>query len=269
MATNYKDRLGETINGFTVIAEAGWKPIGKRRVQVWTFRCSKGHEFNSPFHSIASGALTCRACRTKPPNIKNLEGKTFAGLLVRSYAGSDDGHAYWHVQCQTCGSTDRCQSRTLQDRTRCFCTANTATHGESKTPTYAGWRAMLSRCYNVNDINYHNYGGRGITVCDRWHTYEHFKFDMGLKPDKWHLDRIDNSKGYGPDNCRWVTHSQNARNMRKSIFITWNGETRQLTDWSDHFGWPHNVLSLRHFRKWSVERMMTTPPRNWPPRKKR
>lgn len=125
---------------------------------------------------------------------------------------------------------------------------------------------MKNRCNNPKDINYGNYGGRGIRVCDRWASYENFRNDMGQKPNGYHLDRIDNDGNYEPVNCRWVTHSQNARNMRKSIMITWNGETKQLTDWSDHFGWPHNILSLRYHRGWSVEKMMTTPPRNWPKR---
>jgi len=91
----------------------------------------------------------------------------------------------------------------------------TVTHGMSKSPTYVSWYAMITRCTNRNGSNYRLYGGRGITVCERWRTsFASFLSDMGARPPGTTLDRIDNSQGYSPTNCRWSTRSQQARNMR-------------------------------------------------------
>ncbi len=86
-------------------------------------------------------------------------------------------------------------------------------HGMDGTKIYYVWSSMKKRCLNVNHKAYHRYGGRGITVCDRWiGSFESFYADMGDKPDGYQLDRIDNNKGYHKDNCRWVPPKLNARN---------------------------------------------------------
>lgn len=89
------------------------------------------------------------------------------------------------------------------------------THGQSKTPTYVSWRQMKQRCRNVNCTSYTRYGGKGITVCDRWNRFEIFLEDMGPRPSvDYCIDRIDATKGYMPSNCRWVTKSENSKEAR-------------------------------------------------------
>lgn len=103
-----------------------------------------------------------------------------------------------------------------------------------KLSEYHSWRNMVKRCYNVNDISYPNYGARGIKVCDRWRkNFKFFLEDMGYKPSKHHtLDRIDNSKDYSKENCRWATKSEQNRNQRTNVWVEYNGEKIILMDFA-------------------------------------
>lgn len=105
-------------------------------------------------------------------------------------------------------------------------------------PLERTWGAMIQRCYNPNRHNYKNYGGRGISVCDEWKTLSGF-VDWALKSG-WtkglQIDRIDNDKGYFPENCRWVTPLENARNRRKTIILTINSEKQYIPDISKTTG---------------------------------
>jgi len=124
---------------------------------------------------------------------------------------------------------------------------------------------MKERCLNSSLPNYKYYGARGIRVCDRWlHSFEKFFEDMGPRPSPRHtIERRDNDGDYTPENCYWATWSQQARNRRNNRVVTFNGDTKILSEWADAAGIPVNTLHNRLSRGWSVARALTTPVRPW------
>lgn len=122
---------------------------------------------------------------------------------------------------------------------------------------------MRLRCLDPKHKAYPNYGGRGITVCDRWkEDFLAFYSDMGPKPSPDHeLDREDNDKGYELGNCRWVTRSVNDRNRRSNVWVEFRGDRRLLIELCEQFEIANDTVSFRINNGWDVERALTTPAR--------
>lgn len=105
-------------------------------------------------------------------------------------------------------------------------------HGMSTAPEYAIWKEMNRRCSTPTNKEYHNYGGRGIEVCEQWrHSFTTFYADMGKRPDGLQLDRINNDGDYNPENCRWTTPTVQANNTRLNRYFTIDGRTQTLAEW--------------------------------------
>lgn len=159
---------------------------------------------------------------TKPPRRKDLVGQVFNRLTVMSTAPNrPNKRAYWVCKCECGRETISSTNDLKQDRIRsCGCLqaetrikANTK-HGFNGSRTYVSWCSMLARCTNEKLRSYKNYGGRGIVVCSRWMEFENFLADMGERPEKHSIDRIDNDGNYEPGNCRWATASEQRKNQR-------------------------------------------------------
>lgn len=126
---------------------------------------------------------------------------------------------------------------------------------------YSIWMNMRARCNNPRNGSYDKYGGRGITVCERWQAdFLNFLQDMGRRPSTDHsIDRIDNDGDYEPGNCRWATRKEQCRNRRSSRRIGFCGETKTMAEWAEETGLPTNVIFWRLQRGWTVERALTFP----------
>ncbi len=121
---------------------------------------------------------------------------------------------------------------------------------------------MKSRCYNPKVRGYNSYGGRGVKVCEMWiESFDNFFKDMGLRPsDKHSLDRFPDKNGdYEPTNCRWALPKQQGRNRRTNSYVTYNGETLCIIEWSEKLNISYEVLQARKRNNWTPERMLTTP----------
>jgi len=151
-----------------------------------------------------------------------------------------------------------------EGRARLIESKTTHGHGGSGgvSPTYQTWRNMLNRCNNPNVPAYRNYGARGITVAPEWHDFSRFLADMGERPEGLTIERIDNSRGYMPGNCRWATYSEQGRNTRVNRIIEFNGEALTIVEWAECTGVSRSLIAARIDRLgWSIERALTTPAR--------
>lgn len=121
-------------------------------------------------------------------------------------------------------------------------------HGLSNHPLYKTWKRMKNRCYNSKCKDYKDYGGRGITICDLWRDdfveFFYWALEHGWK-NGLSLERIDCNKGYCPENCKWIPLSEQSKNRRTNRFITYNGETHTISEWSRIMGIARKTLELR------------------------
>lgn len=158
------------------------------------------------------------------PAIVDRTGRRYGRLTALQREANSGSRARWSCRCD-CGRVVVVLASALGLSTvSCGCygterrraKGRNVTHGMSATPTYRTWSAMRKRCTNPADQAFHNYGGRGITVCARWQRFEAFLEDMGEAPPGMEIDRRDVDGGYHPDNCRWATPIQQANNKRNN-----------------------------------------------------
>lgn len=144
----------------------------------------------------------------------NIAGQRFGKLIAIKPTRTNKG-LEWICNCD-CGGTRTAYSKNLKagEIKSCGCLLASLRHGMIDTKTYSSWRAMKNRCLNTRSIDYKDYGGRGIGLCDRWMVFTTFYEDMGDRPKGTSIERVDNNKGYSPDNCKWATPIEQSRNSR-------------------------------------------------------
>jgi len=184
-------------------------------------------------------------------------GEIFGRLTVVKPFGKKGDYLTWWCKCE-CGVEKEIVGVALKKGNvkSCGCLLSEMsrnrqlTHGLSRTTEHNIWVGMIKRCYNISNINYCNYGGRGITVCDRWMEkgkgVSNFVFDMGMRPSNLYtLDRIDNNGNYEPSNCRWATRATQKRNTSYNLWYEYNGIRMVVTDWELLWGIHKNSIQTQ------------------------
>jgi hypothetical protein len=215
-----RDITGEKFGDLTAIRPTGVK-LYKYNSPEWLCVCVCGKEKKASY-----GNLTCGITKS-------------CGCLNKRVAQITGEKRSIHGHTRKCNSSGDRQNRT--------------------SPTYSSWMAMRERCYRKSRKNYRNYGGRGITVCERWHDFTNFLADMGERPKGMTLDRKDVDGNCEPGNCVWATKKEQMRNTRSNRRLTFRGETRCLKDWATELGVHPGTLSSRLRRGWTVDRALTAP----------
>lgn len=202
----------------------------------------------------------------------DLTGRTFGQLTVIGPVGRNNNRGIiWLCRC-SCGNERKAYVARLLNGTSQFCAScllgakrrMSTVHGLLNSPAYRAYKTMTRRCNDSHGHQYHNYGGRGIRVCDEWRSspknfleYVAALPNYGVKGRT--LDRIDNNRGYEPGNVRWATKLEQERNTRRNHMITHDGRTQCITDWERECGLGRGTLTHRFKRGWSIEKALTAP----------
>ena len=196
------------------------------------------------------------------PNFNDLTGKPFGKwTVIAEDVNRQSKVTYWLCRCE-CGAEKSIYGVMLtSNRSRSCISCSKRQHGMVHTPEYAAWQSMRGRCYNKNSKAFSAYGGNGKVVCERWKSFDNFYADMGPRPSASHsVDRIDGSKGYSLENCRWATPKEQSINRSCVRMLTFNGVTQSIPDWAKQIGISHTSLRSRLKHGWTIELALTAPP---------
>ena len=206
---------------------------------------------------------------SKPVDMLN---KVFGRLTVtRRSPKNTFGHKFWYCECE-CGNSIEVDGGHLRsgNTQSCGClrsdttTQRSTVHGhskrEQKSDEYICWRNIKQRCFSPSNKEYHNYGGRGITMCDDWLDFNVFIKDMGKKPTSKHtIERINVNGNYTKDNCCWATTKQQAKNRRNTHIIEYKGKKLSLPELSTITGIKRRTLNYRLNKGWPIEKIVAGP----------
>lgn len=255
---NFIDLTGKKVNFLTVMERS---ENSKSGATMWLCKCDCGNEKEFRSNLLTKGKAYSCGCKRRKPPIKDITGFENEYLKVLGLSEIRTTNArchHWICICKSCGKefiadTGRIKSEGVKG---CGCThykkvsESRKTHGMTNTRLYSIWAGMKSRCYNKNEAAYKNYGGRGITVCEEWkNNFESF-YEWSLKngySDSLTIDRIENDKGYSPENCRWATNIEQVRNRRCALLYTINGKEKTLKEWCDIYNQKYKVVYNRIF----------------------
>ena len=201
-------------------------------------------------------------------------------ITVLERAGSAQGQSTWLCKC-ACGKTfiqyggilrkgsvkscGHLRNSKIERQKIAYKTIAKTKHGASCDRLYFMWASMKGRCYTKSNPSYHNYGGRGIVVCNEWkNDFSAFRqwaiengYDENAPRGECTLDRIDNNGNYEPSNCRWITMLEQCKNRRRAVLITYNGETHSTKEWANITGLPQHTIYERYRYGWEPAEIFT------------
>lgn len=252
------DIAGKKFNCLTAVKLSH---INNNGVHYWLFKCDCGKEIVASKSAVTSGHTKSCGCLGSEEDIT---GRTFNKLTAIKFHHRDKDHKnYWVFRC-SCGKEIITRKTAVTSGTikSCGCIRKVPnrTHGLSNDALYSIFQSMKQRCYNKKDRGYTNYGGRGIGVCESWLNKPESFYDWALThgyKKGLSIDRIDNNKGYCPENCRWTTMKTQQRNKRTTRLLTYKGETQCLKDWADYYKISGSTLRGRLKRGWSLNDALT------------
>lgn len=262
-----RNLIGQRFERLMVIEE-GYK--SKNGSLMWLCRCDCGTEKYVRSDSLLSGRIKSCGCYNKDVAKAHLEGQRFGFLtVVKENGRNKDGDVLWLCKCD-CGNEHTVKSVNLIHGyvKSCGCkrgemiSQKTTKHGLHKSKLYHIWRGMKNRCYNPKHEHYYLYGERGITICEEWDKdfmqFYEWATTHGFREDLT-IDRIDNNKGYSPENCRWATPKEQQRNRRVTVFLNYKGERKPLAEWAEIKGINRKALEHRIRVGWPTEKALETP----------
>lgn len=198
----------------------------------------------------------------------DIEGQRFERLIAIEKVGKNKyDNILWRCVCD-CGKEKIVTASRLKNgyNRSCGClqVESITTHGHcsgrQETRAYRSWAKMMARCHNPKQTGWKSYGGRGIKVCDLWLKFENFYADMGDPPsDKHSIDRIDYNGNYEQSNCRWATRKEQARNTSRNRMLTYQGETKAMSEWAEIADLPYQAFMDRIRKGWPIETAIKTP----------
>lgn len=250
------DLSGQRFGRLVVIekTDSQQTPNGTIRT-MWKCRCDCGNIVIRSQQNIRNAEHASCGCwkseLTSERKLEDLTGKRFGRLVVVERADTTNVSTRWKCKCD-CGKDCIVLAQNLKKghTTSCGCyreeirPKQQLKHGYRHTRIYGVYGKLKDRCTNPDNPSYERYGGRGITICDEWandpKAFCEWAYSNGYREDAEYgectIDRIDNDKGYSPDNCRIATEKTQANNRRSNLLIEHNGETKTLAQWRDYFG---------------------------------
>ena len=251
------DLTGQRFGRLTVLRkiESRKSPCGQTKV-MWECRCDCGNITQSTSVDLKRYKIPSCGCAMKEvrksTRMIDLVGQRFGRLVVTERVeNSKDGQAKWKCKCD-CGNECIAFGNNLRRghtaSCGCYVSENTTRmktkHGFRHTRIYDVLCHMKDRCYNEKNQSYERYGGRGITICPEWMndpaSFCQWAYENGYREDAEYgedtIERIDNNKGYSPENCRIAPIKEQSNNRRNNLFIEHNGERKTLAQWRDFFG---------------------------------
>ncbi|MGI9492123.1 MAG: hypothetical protein ACR2QF_06975 [Geminicoccaceae bacterium] len=191
----------------------------------------------------------------------DITGQRFERWSALAKSEIKNRHGLWLCECD-CGTRKTVSLyKLIHGRSKsCGCLrdeiakSQQTIHGLSESGTWNSWVSMKKRCKNTKHKSWKDYGGRGISFCDRWNSFELFLKDMGERPEGHSIERIDVNGNYTPENCVWLINENQAQNKRNSKLIRYKTEVKCIGSWERQLGFKKGVLRQRLARGWPLER---------------